>query len=114
MSHCYKRTEPVTHELKTDKRVFTATRDWSLRCNLRKNDRGYQVNDFLLLLETEYSGDEMKLGAPLKYTGRSMVVKVTHILYGPFYGLPTGWCILSFIEWDVVADGTKTFIGDNL
>ena len=116
-SNCYgpyKCTEVMTHVLKTDKEIFQANRDWKCNCNLRKNDRGFKVGDLLILRETKFSGMEMLHGAPLEYTGRSMTVKVTHVMYGPFYGLPAGWCIVSFLEWDTLDDAVKTYPGDCL
>lgn len=63
---------------------------------LRVNDRNFQVGDILLLEETRYSATEMRMqGKPLEYTGQVFNVKVSHVLYGPWYGLPDGMCIMS-------------------
>jgi len=86
----------MTHELKTDPEVFQAVWDGLKTYEIRWNDRGFKVGDLLCLMETEYTGEEMKGdGKPLVYTGREIVKAVSHILNGPIYGLKKGWCILS-------------------
>lgn len=85
----------MVHELKTDPAVFQAVLDGSKTYELRKDDRAYQVGDVLRLRETRYTGQEMRAGAPLEYTGRECRVRVTHRLRGPIYGLADGWAILS-------------------
>lgn len=98
---CYWQTEPVKerkmeiHELKTDPYVFTAVWNGQKNYELRYNDRDFQVDDDVYLRETSYTGAEIKSGAPLCYTGRSIRVKIRHVLRGPIYGLAEGWCILA-------------------
>ncbi len=87
--------EETIHELKTDPEVFEAVFEKKKGYEIRFDDRGYQVGDLLRLLETTYTGAEMKEGAPLKYTGRKVVHRITHILRGPVYGLMPGWVILN-------------------
>lgn len=83
----------TTHDLKTDPEVWAAVSDGSKTFEIRLNDRGFAVGDMLQLLETESTGEQMRNGAPLVYTGRALIRKVTHILTG--YGLMDGWCCLS-------------------
>lgn len=85
----------MRHELKTDSEQFFAVEDGVKTFELRFNDRDYQVGDILLLQETEYTGEEMKAGKPLEYTGRICEVGVSHVMRGPAYGLPEGWVIMS-------------------
>lgn len=88
--------EPVHwHELKTDPAVFGAVHDGSKTFEIRKDDRGFAVGDGLLLRETVDTGEAMKQGAPLLFTGREYRCRVTYILRGPIYGLVDGWAILS-------------------
>lgn len=84
------------HELKTDALVFQAVKNGYKTFEIRKNDREYQTGDLLLLNETLYTGAEMAEGKSLYYTGQKCLVKVTHVLHGPVYGLQDGWCIMSF------------------
>jgi hypothetical protein len=83
------------HELKTDREVFQAVLDGRKTYEIRKNDRKFEDGDFLTLKETVFSGAEMGKGAPLRFTGHEIEARVTHILYGPIYGLVEGWVIMS-------------------
>ena len=56
------------------------------RAELRLNDRDFKVGDIYEL--EEYDGKT--------YTGRSVTVRITHILEG-FEGLTKGWCMFSFV-----------------
>ena len=49
-------------ELKTDSAVFQATANGHKNWEIRFNDRGYEVGDWLVLKETKYTGAEMKKG----------------------------------------------------
>jgi hypothetical protein len=87
-----------THELKIDQENYQAILEGLKTYELRKNDRCFSVGDFLLLKETEYTGEEMANGNPLEYTGRQHEVQVIHILSGPIYGLEAGWVIMSICD----------------
>jgi len=65
------------------------------RWEIRLNDRGFNVGDKLILKETHYSGEEMKAGKPLLYTGCEITFPVSFIMHGPCYGLKEGWVIMS-------------------
>lgn len=58
------------------------------KAELRLNDRDFKVGDIYEL--EEYDGKT--------YTGRSVIVRITHILEG-FEGLAKGWCMFSFVIW---------------
>ena len=92
------------HELKTDPKVFEAVFTGAKTYEIRKDDRGFSVGDVLILKETTHSGAEMKAGAPLVYTGRSVLVSVSHILRGPIYGLEDGWVLLSFSRRQIIGN----------
>lgn len=81
-------------KLKTDPKVFQGSWDEVKTYEIRVNDRDFQVRDTLILLETEFTGEEMKAGKPLEYTGRSIAATVYHILDGE-YGLKDGWCVMA-------------------
>ncbi len=85
----------MEHTLKTDHAVFCGVLAGQKTFEIRYDDRGYKVNDILVLKETQYSGEEMKAGAPLVYTGREITAVVEYILRGPIYGLAAGWVIMS-------------------
>ncbi|SEM82567.1 protein of unknown function [Syntrophus gentianae] len=88
----------MRHELKTDGDVFQAVLDGRKTYELRFDDRDYKIDDELLLREVKYTGEEMRNGKPLVYTGSAILVRVTHILRGPAYGLMEGWVIMSIIR----------------
>ena len=88
----------TAHSLKTDPVVFQAVLDGLKTYEIRKNDRGYAVDDMLVLRETVSTGAEMAAGAPLEYTGRTIAAKVSHMLEGPVYGLTEGWVIMSLAK----------------
>lgn len=85
----------MTHELKTDPEVFDAVRRGEKRFEIRKDDRGFVVGDWLRLRRTKHTGEEMRDGSILIYTGEEMTKKVVYILRGPIYGLSAGWVIMS-------------------
>lgn len=85
----------MIHELKTDPNVFECVYSGEKTWEIRRHDRNFCVGDVLQLRETKSTGDEMRSGAPLIYTGRELWAEVTYILLGPIYGLADGWCIMS-------------------
>ncbi len=98
-----------THELKTDPEVFQAVLDGLKTYEIRKNDRGFEVGDVLMLRETLHTGRDMAMGSPLVYTGRQFAATVSHVLHGPVYGLVyglvAGWSILSLARGKTPAAG---------
>lgn len=85
------------HNLKTDPDVFAASWFGEKEYEIRFDDRDFKVGDRLILRETEHTGEEMKQGKELIYTGRMIACYVTHKL-NDCYGLKEGWCIL---DWHV-------------
>ncbi len=84
-----------THELKTDPGPFCQVRNRLKTFEIRFDDRNFEVGDTLNLMETVYSGEAMKNGKPLEYTGAICTRFVLHIMRGPVYGLKEGWVIMS-------------------
>ena len=83
------------HELKTDPIPYRAVYDGLKTYEIRLDDRGFEIDDILLLRETKHTGKEMKeQKKPLIYTGSAGLVVVTHILRY-IYGIKDGWCIMS-------------------
>lgn len=60
----------MIHSLKTEKRFFEDVKSGKKNYEIRKNDRGYEVGDYLALNEWENDA----------FTGRDVLVKVTYIL----------------------------------
>ena len=84
-----------THLLKTDPQPFEDVAGKRKHFEIRKDDRGFEVGDVLVLQKTKHTGEEMKKGAPLVFTGDMCVRIVTRIMRGAVYGLEGGWVIMS-------------------
>ena len=79
----------MTHELKISPDYFWDVYYGRKNFELRKDDRGYQVGDQLLLREWvggEYTGREVMPNKPISYILRNC----------PEYGLMDGYCILGW------------------
>jgi len=78
--------EYKTHHLKTWPVYFSAVVSKRKKVEIRKNDRGFLVGDFLALEEFDPDNNF--------YTGDSIMVRVTHILREePF--VPKGYVCMS-------------------
>lgn len=107
----------MEHELKTDTPVFIAVLANEKRVEMRRDDREppYAVDDVLLLRQTAYTGQEMKAGAPLMYTGHQFRRVVTHCLRGEEYGVLDGFVALSIrpLHWHEVPNSTGSRLENN-
>lgn len=74
------------HELKTWSVPFDATWNGVKPYEIRKDDRDYQVGDFLWLREYSTLGNS--------YSGRSILAQVTYKSAGGEWGLPPDLCVL--------------------
>jgi hypothetical protein len=77
----------ATHELKTWPDSFQAVWDGAKTAEFRRDDRGFEVGDRLLLREYVLTDD--------RYTGREVEAVVTHVLRGPGFAVPEGYSLLS-------------------
>ena len=69
---------PYYKDLVTGKKKF----------ELRKNDRNYEVGDFVTLREW--------CNITEKYSGSSFQIRISYILSEPVFGLKIGYCIFSW------------------
>ena len=76
-----------THSLKTWPGQFRAIINGEKTFEFRKNDREFNEGEILSLKEWN-----PKLES---YTGLHTEMKVIFILYGPSFGIPEGYCIMS-------------------
>lgn len=74
----------MIHELKCESRFFTKVSEGKKTFELRKNDRDFQVGDYLALNETDREGSEDY------YTGNSLIARVRYILDDKEY-VPEGY-----------------------
>lgn len=75
------------HDLKTIQPFFDDVFYGEKCFEVRKNDRGFQIGDFLHLQEYD-----VKTG----YSGREVYLKVSYILNGGQFGIEKGYCIMGF------------------
>lgn len=80
-----------THELKTDPEFFELFRLGKKTAELRYDDRGYEVGDWLVLREYDRNTQA--------YSGRVDRFIVCHVLRD-FPGLVHGWVMLSIQKGD--------------
>lgn len=85
----------IIHELKCWTESFLPILKGEKRAEFRRNYRAYQTRDILHLREWQPE-DAAKANPTAHYTGRDCLVSVTHIVYGPAFGIPDGYAMLSF------------------
>jgi hypothetical protein len=78
---------PITHEVKCWTVPFAAVKSGAKPWELRKNDRDYRVGD--TLIQHEWEPDECR------FTGDSVEHVIGWALYGPAFGLPEGYVVMS-------------------
>ena len=76
----------MTHELKTIAPYFGDVVLGKKTFEVRKNDRNFQVGDFLHLRERD-EGEH-------KYTGQEAFRSIVYILKGEFFGIHKDFCIM--------------------
>lgn len=78
-----------THRIKGWNIFFRELVTRNKTAEIRLNDRGYEVGDFIIVEETLLGGNPL--------TGREFHAMITHVLTSEdFEGLQPGYCLLSF------------------
>jgi len=88
----------ATHYLKEWPRFFEAVASGDKTFEVRRDDRGFEVGDMLVLREWVLPSkrkSEMYVGA---YSGRELRVRVTYVLRGPFVDLLGDECVVLAIR----------------
>lgn len=75
------------HELKTWPEYFQQIVDGNKTFEVRRDDRGFQVGDLLMLCEYEPEGALL--------TGQRIGMTVTSILHGGQFGIEPGFVVMS-------------------
>lgn len=86
----------MIHILKTDPAPFSHIDAKKKLNEVRLDDRGYEVGDYLCLRETQYDGESMAKNNdrfPLIYTGLDIMAVITHIHTNQ--GMKPNWKVLS-------------------
>jgi hypothetical protein len=79
----------MQHELKTWPEFFRAVVEGRKTFECRRNDRGFQAGDSLLLREYEPTRS-----GSAAYTGRACRCDVTYVLCGEQFGVKDGFCVM--------------------
>lgn len=76
------------HKLKTWPEFFERIIRGDKRAEFRLDDRGFAKGDVLTLQEWSPNN--------LRYSGRKVSVVISDIVRGPHFGIPDGYCMMSF------------------
>ena len=79
---------PSVHKLKTWPQSFEPMWKGLKTAEFRRNDQRFREGDLLLFYEYRPDGN-------VGYTGRLLIAKVTHIVHGPYFDIPDGYCVMS-------------------
>lgn len=82
------------HILKTHPIPYAALVAGIKTFEYRKDDRGFELGDMLVLDEWVPKGDHPDGGY---FTGEETVRRVTYIARGPAFGIPDGYCVMSVV-----------------
>lgn len=83
---------PTTHVLKTWPKYYQAIRKGDKRFEVRLNDRGFKVGDYLLLREWHPASEA--------YTGNELYVAVAYMIDGGQWGIDPSWCVMGIEPCD--------------
>lgn len=75
------------HDLKIYPQFFDEIIKGDKKFEVRKNDRDYKLNDVIVLREYNPENE--------LFTGRFLIKKICHILYGGQFGIEDGYCVFS-------------------
>lgn len=79
------------NNIKIQSEYFEAVLRGEKRAEWRKNDRDYKEGDIYTLNE---------VGADRRLTGRSVQIRITHVVYGGKFEMPKDYCMFSFVRTD--------------
>ena len=88
----------VTHKLKTWPVFYDAVARGEKTFEVRKDDRGFQKGDKLVLIRTrEDDVSEIEYSYPSCKPKYTMEFIVGHVLHGGQFGIEPGWCVMSLL-----------------
>lgn len=88
---------PLVHELKTWPVPFAAVLSGAKRAEMRRDDRGFEAGDLLVLREWDPQACD---DGPSGYTGRKIEAIITHVLRDSQFGVVPGFVMLSILPFD--------------
>lgn len=74
------------HDLKTWPEYFRRVFNGQKMFEVRKNDRDFQIGDFVNLREYDPKTET--------YTGREILFRIAYILHGGEFGIEKGYCVM--------------------
>ena len=92
----YWRMQMNNHILKIDADHFEEMRSFGFKHSIRLNDRKFLAGDAVTMKATVSSGQEMKAGAPLVFSGFSKHLTILRVYQDGYPGLLPGYCLLIF------------------
>lgn len=87
---------PHVHELRTWPAPFGAVWSGAKRAEMRRDDRGFEAGDLLVLREWDPQACD---DGPSGYTGRKIEAIITHVLRDSQFGLVPGFVMLSILPF---------------
>lgn len=96
----------VIHQIKCWTEYFDALIDGTKTFEVRKDDRGYQVGDTLLLQEWGtvpyllHADHLTGVAERDDYTGRICIRRVTYVLRGRQFGIENGYVVMGLAEME--------------
>ena len=78
----------MTHTIKAWRDPFQAMWDRKKLFEFRKDDRGYEVGDYVIIHETDENAEYV-------LSGRRICGTISFALKGPSFGVPVGYVVLS-------------------
>lgn len=96
---------PRVHELKTLPDYFEAVAQGDKKFEVRRNDRGFQAGDSVILREN----DPRAVNDPYRewlegYSGRTIHARISYVLAGGAFGIQAGHCVLALTDVKVRND----------
>lgn len=108
-----------THELKILPQYFERVLDGTKTFEIRKDDRGFEVGDILILKEYQNGCVDHTQGEPVVieergYTGREIKKQISYILKGGIHGmgLRKGFSILALKDAENSDSNKKELLSD--
>lgn len=87
----------VTHKLKTWPVFYDAVARGEKTFEARKDDRGFQKGDKLVLIRTREDDVRTIEYTPTYEPKHTMEFIVGHVLHGGQFGVEPGWCVMSLL-----------------
>ena len=78
------RRDPICHILKTEAQHFDAVVSGEKTFEMRKDDRGFETGDYLLLMRISPEVKTFRRTRRERKNAKSALVRVTHILRGEY------------------------------